>query len=86
MRRAERWARTKSTSKRLRFAPALADLPPPDFMIRSGGERRISNFLLWHLAYTELYFSDVLWPDFGSAELQTALDDYAARQRRFGTA
>lgn len=64
----------------------LADLPPPDFMIRSGGERRISNFLLWHLAYTELYFTEVLWPDFGSAELQAALDDYAARQRRFGTA
>ena len=64
----------------------LADLPPPDFMIRSGGEHRISNFLLWHLAYTELYFTPVLWPDFGSAELQAALDDYAARQRRFGTA
>lgn len=64
----------------------LADLPPPDFMIRSGGERRISNFLLWHLAYTELYFTEVLWPDFGSAELEAALDDYAARQRRFGTA
>ena len=64
----------------------LADLPPPDFMIRSGGERRISNFLLWHLAYTELYFTEVLWPDFGSAELEAALDDYAARQRRFGRA
>ena len=64
----------------------LADLPPPDFMIRSGGERRISNFLLWHLAYTELYFTEVLWPDFGAAELEAALDDYAARQRRFGTA
>ena len=64
----------------------LADLPPPDFMIRSGGERRISNFLLWHLAYTELYFTEVLWPDFGSAELEAALHDYAARQRRFGTA
>ncbi len=64
----------------------LADLPPPDFMIRSGGERRLSNFLLWHLAYTELYFTEVLWPDFGTGELQTALDDYAARHRRFGTA
>ncbi len=64
----------------------LAGLPPPDLMIRSGGERRISNFLLWHLAYTELYFTPVLWPDFGSDELQDALDDYAARQRRFGTA
>lgn len=68
------------------FRTGLADLPPPDFMIRSGGERRISNFLLWHLAYTELYFTEVLWPDFGSAELEAALDDYAARQRRFGTA
>ena len=64
----------------------LAGLPPPDFMIRSGGERRISNFLLWHLAYTELYFTDVLWPDFGPAELKAALDDYSSRQRRFGTA
>ena len=64
----------------------LADLPPPDFMIRSGGERRLSNFLLWHLAYTELYFTEVLWPDFGTGELQAALDDYAARHRRFGTA
>ena len=64
----------------------LAGLPPPDLMVRSGGERRISNFLLWHLAYTELYFTDVLWPDFGSDDLQAALDDYAARQRRFGVA
>lgn len=64
----------------------LAGLPPPDLMIRSGGERRISNFLLWHLAYTELYFTEVLWPDFGSENLQAALDDYSARQRRFGAA
>ena len=64
----------------------LGDLPPPDLMIRSGGERRISNFLLWHLAYTELYFTSVPWPDFTADELQAALDDYAARQRRFGAA
>ena len=64
----------------------LAGLPPPDLMIRSGGERRISNFLLWHLAYTELYFTPVLWPDFDAAELDAALEDYARRQRRFGTA
>ena len=64
----------------------LAGLPPPDLMIRSGGERRISNFLLWHLAYTELYFTPVLWPDFGDEDLDAALEDYAARQRRFGTA
>ena len=59
-------------------------LPDPDLFIRTGGEKRISNFLLWQMAYTELYFTDVLWPDFGKAELQKALDDYASRQRRFG--
>ena len=64
----------------------LGGLPPPDLMIRSGGERRISNFLLWHLAYAELYFTPVLWPDFSAADLDAALSDYAARQRRFGTA
>ena len=64
----------------------LADLPPPDLLIRSGGERRISNFILWHLAYTELYFTPVLWPDFGADELDAALADFAARQRRFGAA
>ena len=64
----------------------LAGLPPPDLMIRSGGERRISNFLLWHLAYTELYFTPVLWPDFDARELDAALEDYEQRQRRFGAA
>ena len=59
-------------------------MPEPDLFIRTGGEKRISNFLLWQLAYTELYFSDVLWPDFGEKELQSALDAYASRQRRFG--
>ena len=63
----------------------LADLPPPDFMIRSGGEQRISNFILWHLAYAELYFTPVLWPDFGADDLDAALADFAARQRRFGS-
>lgn len=63
---------------------SLADLPPPDLFIRTGGERRISNFLLWQLAYTELYFTDVLWPDFDEAALDEALADYAGRQRRFG--
>ncbi|MCY4157938.1 MAG: polyprenyl diphosphate synthase [Gammaproteobacteria bacterium] len=62
----------------------LSDLPPPDLMIRSGGEQRISNFILWHLAYSELHFTPVLWPDFGIGDLEAALDDYAARQRRFG--
>lgn len=63
---------------------SLADLPEPDFFIRTGGEQRISNFMLWQLAYTELHFSDVLWPDFGEAEFLKALSDYAGRQRRFG--
>jgi undecaprenyl diphosphate synthase len=63
---------------------ALADLPDPDLLIRTGGERRISNFLLWNLAYTELYFCDTLWPDFGEAELAAAIDYYAGRQRRYG--
>ncbi|NLG77843.1 MAG: di-trans,poly-cis-decaprenylcistransferase [Xanthomonadaceae bacterium] len=63
---------------------ALADLPDPDLLIRTGGEQRISNFLLWNLAYTELYFCDVLWPDFGEAELAAAIEHYGRRQRRFG--
>ena len=63
---------------------ALADLPDPDLLIRTGGERRISNFLLWNLAYTELYFCDTLWPDFGEQELAAAIDYYAGRQRRYG--
>ncbi|MDE2271133.1 MAG: di-trans,poly-cis-decaprenylcistransferase [Xanthomonadaceae bacterium] len=64
----------------------LADMPPPDLFIRTGGEHRISNFLLWQLAYTELYFTDTLWPDMDDAELDRALDDYARRERRFGCA
>lgn len=68
------------------FSAALdtAGLPDPDLLIRTSGEMRISNFLLWQLAYAELYFTDVLWPDFSGAELRRALDDFAARQRRFG--
>ncbi len=65
---------------------ALAGLPDPDLFIRTGGEQRISNFLLWNLAYTELYFCDTLWPDFGDEELAAALDHFAGRQRRFGLA
>jgi undecaprenyl diphosphate synthase len=61
-----------------------ADLPHPDLLIRTGGEKRISNFLLWQLAYSELYFSDALWPDFDEAELDRALDWYSGRERRFG--
>ena len=56
----------------------------PDLFIRTGGERRISNFLLWQMAYTELYFTDALWPDFGAAEFEKALAWYAIRERRFG--
>ncbi len=62
----------------------LSELPDPDLFIRTGGERRISNFLIWQLAYTELYFSDVLWPDFDEQEFTQALSWYAGRQRRFG--
>ncbi len=62
----------------------LADLPDPDLFIRTGGEKRISNFLLWQLAYTELYFTDTLWPDFNEAKLEEAIKDYSGRQRRFG--
>ncbi len=63
---------------------ALADLPEPDLFIRTGGEQRISNYLLWQLAYTELYFTDTLWPDFNSQAFDAALESYAGRQRRFG--
>ena len=62
----------------------LSDLPPPDLFIRTGGEQRISNFLLWQLAYTELYFTDTLWPAFDGQKLDEALSWYANRQRRFG--
>ena len=62
----------------------LAELPEPDLFIRTGGEQRVSNFLLWQLAYTELYFTDTLWPDFGRNEFALALDWFASRQRRFG--
>lgn len=61
-----------------------ADMPDPDLLIRTSGEMRISNFLLWQLAYTELYYCDVNWPDFGKKELHRALHDYQARERRFG--
>jgi len=63
---------------------SLSDLPEPDLFIRTGGEQRISNFLLWQLAYTELYFTDLLWPDFDKAAFNEALQSYACRQRRFG--
>jgi len=65
-------------------ALALGDSPDPDLFIRTGGEQRISNFLLWQLAYAEFYFSDRLWPDFDDADIRAALDEYARRQRRYG--
>lgn len=69
-----------SLSQRL----ALSFAPDPDLFIRTGGETRISNFLLWQAAYAELYFTDCLWPDFDATQVERALADYAARERRFG--
>jgi undecaprenyl diphosphate synthase len=63
---------------------ALAHVPDPDLLIRTGGEQRISNFLLWQAAYSELYFSDKLWPEFDAAAIDEAIADYAGRERRFG--
>lgn len=63
---------------------SLHDVPEPDLFIRTGGEQRVSNFLLWQMAYTELYFTDTLWPDFDAQGLDHALDSFAKRQRRFG--
>ena len=64
----------------------LGDVPDPDLFIRTGGEMRLSNFLLWQAAYAELYFTDCLWPDFGAAEIDAALASFASRDRRFGGA
>ena len=63
---------------------ALADLPKPDLLIRTAGEQRISNFLLWQIAYAELYFTDAFWPDFGERDLLRAIDAFGRRERRFG--
>jgi len=63
---------------------SMSGIPEPDLFIRTGGEQRISNFMLWQLAYTELYFTDVLWPAFGRKELEVAIDSYQKRERRFG--
>lgn len=63
---------------------ALAGTPDPDLLIRTGGEQRISNFLLWNLAYTELYFDEVLWPEFSPAHLEAAFEHFRRRERRFG--
>ena len=63
---------------------SMSDLPAPDLCIRTGGEQRISNFLIWQFAYTELYFSDLFWPDFDKDALSAAIDSYCGRERRFG--
>jgi len=72
------------TQEQLAKYLSTAHMPDPDLLIRSGGEQRISNFLLWQMAYTELYFTDDLWPEFDNDQLELALDWYQARQRRFG--
>lgn len=72
------------TEEALQGAMAMGHVPDPDLLIRTGGESRISNFLLWQAAYAELYFTDALWPDFDEAALDGAIEDYAARERRFG--
>ena len=63
---------------------SLADLPPPDLLIRTGGEQRISNFMLWQCAYSELYFTETYWPDFDGNALRLAITEFQARERRFG--
>lgn len=84
-------AAKKLKEKRLAFSEKnfsgelfTSSIPDPDLLIRTGGQRRISNFLLWQLSYTELYFTDTLWPDFGRKELRKALDEFNLRKRNFG--
>lgn len=72
------------TSEMISQNLSMSDLPEPDLFIRTGGEKRISNFLIWQLAYSELYFTDTLWPDFDRVAFDKALDSFAGRQRRFG--
>jgi undecaprenyl diphosphate synthase len=93
-----RWDILQAMSKVLREKPGLTEIqeemlaphlamnyaPEPDLFIRTGGEQRISNFLLWQLAYSELYFTETLWPDFDAAALDLAIASYRSRERRFG--
>jgi undecaprenyl diphosphate synthase len=72
------------TEERLSRFLSMSHAPEPDLFIRTGGEQRVSNFLLWQLAYTELYFTDALWPDFGAAALEEAFASFRQRERRFG--
>ena len=89
LRAAEKWARERADGEELteeRFSSYLysAGIPDPDLIIRPSGEYRLSNFLLWQSAYSELYFTDVLWPDFDEAELDRAIIEYQRRDRRYG--
>ena len=68
----------------LRAICSPADIPDPDLLIRTSGEQRISNFLLWQCAYAELVFTKTLWPDFGEADLEQAIADFGGRERRYG--
>ncbi len=81
---AERPGSAEFTEQHLAPHLAMAHAPEPDLFIRTGGEQRISNFLLWQLAYTELYFTDTFWPDFNAASLDEAILSYQQRERRFG--
>ncbi len=72
------------TEENFKLFSDMPQVPDPDLLIRTGGEKRISNFLLWHLAYTELYFTDTYWPDFRKEDLIRALEDFSRRERRFG--
>ena len=72
------------TEEDLQPCLSMSDAPEPDLFIRTGGEQRISNFMLWQLAYTELYFTDTLWPAFGREDLETSIASYQQRERRFG--
>jgi len=74
----------KITPEAIESELQTSELPLPDLLIRTGGERRLSNFMMWQLAYTELYFTDTLWPDFDEACLRDAVEWYAGRERRFG--
>ena len=71
-------------SERLGLGQLPPDLRDPDLLIRTGGEMRLSNFLLWNLAYTELYFTPIMWPDFGQSDFEKAMGEYCIRNRRFG--
>lgn len=81
---AERFAAAGAPQGRFSDFLATAGIPDPDLLIRTSGEKRISNFLLWQCAYTEFYFTPAFWPDFRKTEFRQALDDFASRQRRFG--